>query len=146
MDPLIFASCRACLSYFASAETVRDLLLPAETIVHETWLSADCLCDSASCRDSQQEAKSHGQSLQKAIYRAQQSWQKARDPRQSWRKSNMMDSLCRKHKSMDSFIPCVYRQMQILKIKLTMHVHKMMSEFAVFQTYNNFICGTAHIL
>ena len=28
----------------------------------------DCLCDSASCRDSRQEAKSHEQSLQEAIY------------------------------------------------------------------------------
>ena len=31
----------------------------------------DCLCDSPSCGDSQQEAKSHGQSLQEAIYQAQ---------------------------------------------------------------------------
>ena len=33
MSPLAFASCRDCLSYLASAETVRDLLLPAETVV-----------------------------------------------------------------------------------------------------------------
>ena len=34
-SPLIFASCRDCPSYLASAETVRDLrdLLPAETVV-----------------------------------------------------------------------------------------------------------------
>ena len=32
---LFFASCRDCPSYFASAETVRDLLIPAETTVHE---------------------------------------------------------------------------------------------------------------
>ena len=37
-SPLIFASCRDCPSYLASAETVRDLLLPAETTVHEKWL------------------------------------------------------------------------------------------------------------
>ena len=30
---LIFASCRDCPSYLTSAETVRDLLLPAETVV-----------------------------------------------------------------------------------------------------------------
>ena len=35
----------------------------------------------ASCRDSRQEAKSHGQSLQEAIYQAQQSLQEARDRR-----------------------------------------------------------------
>ena len=39
----------------------------------------DCPCDSAFCRESRQEAKSHGQSLQEAIYRAQQSRQEARD-------------------------------------------------------------------
>ena len=33
MSPLIFASCRDCPSYLASAETVRNLLLPAETVV-----------------------------------------------------------------------------------------------------------------
>ena len=33
MNPLIFASCRDCPSYLASAETVRDVLLPAETVV-----------------------------------------------------------------------------------------------------------------
>ena len=32
-SPLIFAFCRDCLSYLASAETVRDLLLPVETVV-----------------------------------------------------------------------------------------------------------------
>ena len=31
----------------------------------------DCPCDSASCRESRQEAESHGQSLQEAIYQAQ---------------------------------------------------------------------------
>ena len=33
MSPLIFASCSDCPSYLASAETVRDLLLTAETVV-----------------------------------------------------------------------------------------------------------------
>ena len=41
MSPLIFASCRDCPSYLASAETVRDLLLPAETTVQEKWLPAE---------------------------------------------------------------------------------------------------------
>ena len=40
-SPLIFASCRDCPSYLASAETVRDLLLPAETTGHEKWLPAE---------------------------------------------------------------------------------------------------------
>ena len=41
MSPLIFPSCRDCPSYLVSAETVRDLLLPADTTVHEKWLPAE---------------------------------------------------------------------------------------------------------
>ena len=41
MSPQIFTSCRDCPSYFASAEAVYDLLLPAETIIHEKWLHAE---------------------------------------------------------------------------------------------------------
>ena len=63
----------------ASTETVRDLLLPAETL-HVILLSAETL----------QEAKSHGQSLQEVIYRAQQSQQEAREHGQSPGKPNMM--------------------------------------------------------
>ena len=58
-------------------------------------------CDSASCRDSQQEAKSHGQSLQEAkshgqslqeaIYQAPQSRQEARDQGQSQWKPEMTE-------------------------------------------------------
>ena len=44
MSPLIFAYCRDCPSYLASAETVRDLLLPAETTVHEKLLPAGTVC------------------------------------------------------------------------------------------------------
>ena len=65
----------------------------------------DCPCDSVYCRDSRQEAKSHGQSLQEPIYQAQQSRQEARDRRQSRWKPSMMDSLCRKRKLANSFIP-----------------------------------------
>ena len=36
-----FASCRDCPSYLASAETVRELLLPAGTTVLEKWLPAE---------------------------------------------------------------------------------------------------------
>ena len=63
-------------------------------------------CDSVSCRDSRQETKSHGQSLQEAIYRAQQPRQEARDRGQSRRKSNMTDNVRRKRKLGDWFIPC----------------------------------------
>ena len=56
--------------------------------------------------ETRQEAQSHGQSLQEAIYDAQQSQQEARDHGQSRRKSNMMDSLSRKRQLADSFIPC----------------------------------------
>ena len=67
MSPLIYASCRDCPTYFASAETVRDLLLPAETVVIDSY--RDCTRDLASCRESRQEAESHGQSIQEAIFR-----------------------------------------------------------------------------
>ena len=46
------------------------------------------------------------QTLQEAIYRAQQSRQEARDRGQSRRKPNMTDSLCKKRKLADSFLPC----------------------------------------
>ena len=85
-----------------STETARDILLPEETTVHEKWLP----CDSASCRDSRQEAESHEQSLQEAIYQVQQSRQEATDRGQSERKPNMTDNLCRKRKLAESFIPC----------------------------------------
>ena len=39
--PRKMAFCRDCPSYLASTETVRDLLLPAETTVHEIWLPAE---------------------------------------------------------------------------------------------------------
>ena len=41
MSLLIFSSCRDCPSYLASVETVRDLLLPAETSIDEKWLPAE---------------------------------------------------------------------------------------------------------
>ena len=49
----IFASCRDCLSYLASAETVCDLLLPAETSCCAWKIPScrDCPCDLASCTD-----------------------------------------------------------------------------------------------
>ena len=36
-----FASCRDCPSYLASAETVRDRLLPTETVIHHNMLPAE---------------------------------------------------------------------------------------------------------
>ena len=67
-----------------------------------------CPCDSASCQDSRQEAKLHGQSLQETIYHAQQSRQEARDHGQSRLKPNMTDSLCWKRKLADLSIPCEF--------------------------------------
>ena len=40
-SPPIFASCRDCPSYLASTKTVRDLLLPAETVVLGKKLPAE---------------------------------------------------------------------------------------------------------
>ena len=54
----------------------------------------DCPCVSTSCRDSRdsrQEAKSHGQSLQEDIYRAQQSRQETRDRGQSLQEAKLTE-------------------------------------------------------
>ena len=48
------------------------------------------------CGDSQQEAESHRQSMQEAIFHAQKSQQEARYHRQSGLMPNKMDSLSRK--------------------------------------------------
>ena len=126
-------------SYLASAETVRDLLLPAETTVHDKWLPADCPCDSASCRESRQEAKSHGQSLQEAIYQAQQSRQEARDRGQSRRKPNITYSLCRKRKLSDSFIPCVTIAVIVcplsINLKLFVYFVQSKSQYLKFKVH-----------
>ena len=63
MSPLIFISYRDCLSYLASAVTVCDLLLPAETTVHKKWLPAETVHVILLPAETQQEAKSHAQSL-----------------------------------------------------------------------------------
>ena len=101
-----FASCIDCPSYLASAKTVCDLLLPAETTIHEKWLPAETVHVILLPAESRQEAESHGQSLQESIYQVQQSLQEARDHGQFRRKPNMTDSLCRKRKLADSIIPC----------------------------------------
>ena len=98
MSPLIFASCRDCPSYLAFAETVLDLLLPAETTVHEKWLPAETVRVFLLPAESPAEKE--------AIYQAQQSRQEARDRGQYRPKPNMTDSLCRKRKLADSFISC----------------------------------------
>ena len=76
--------CRDCPSYLASAETVRDLLLPVETTGHKKWLPAETVCEitrtvsagiylprtvsagSKRSRTVSAEAKYDGQSLQEA--------------------------------------------------------------------------------
>ena len=59
------------------------------------------LCDSASCRESQQEVDSYGQSQQEAFYHGLQYQQEATDHRQSLRKSSTIDSLSKKRKLAD---------------------------------------------
>ena len=101
---VIFGFRRDCLRSLASCQDYRP------------WKMASCrhcLCDSASCWDSQKEAESYGWSLQEAIYQAQRSQQEVRDCGQSRRKPNMKDSLCRKSKLADSFIPCVYIKLKV---------------------------------
>ena len=103
---LIFASCRDCPSYLASAKTIRDILLHAETTIHEIWFPAETVCVILLPAESQQEAKSHGQSLQEAIYQTQLSAGSKRLQTVSV-EPNMTDSLCRERKLVDSFIPCL---------------------------------------
>ena len=51
ISPPVFASCRDCLSYLASTETVRDLLLRSKTTIRKRMASnQDCSGDFASCR------------------------------------------------------------------------------------------------
>ena len=58
--------------------------------------------------ESRQEAESHGQSLQEAIF----SWTVvsagSKRSRSVSAEANLTDSLCRKRKLADSFIPCDY--------------------------------------
>ena len=102
MSQPIFTSCRDCPSYFASAETVRDLLLPAETTIHEKWLPVQTVQVILLPAETLGRKLNHMDSL----CRKQQSQQEARDRGQSPRKPNMKDSLCRKRKLADSFISC----------------------------------------
>ena len=102
-SPLSFALCRDCLPYSASAKTIHDLLLPAETTIQDKWLPAETVCVILLPAETLGRKQNHTVS----IYPAQQSRQEARDPGQSWWKPNMTDSLCRKRKLADSFIPYV---------------------------------------
>ena len=107
MSPLIFTSCRDCLSYLASAETVRDLLLPAETTIHEKWLPAETVCVILFPAKTLSRKLNQKDSLCMKLFTKHKSLQEARDRGQSRQKPNMMDSLCRKGKLADMFIPCV---------------------------------------
>ena len=117
-SPLIFASCRDCLSYLASAETVRDHLLPAETCAPSTkngflqrlsvWF---CFLPRLSAGSRITQTVSAGSYLPSTTDSAGNKRLptvsvEAKYDRQSWRKPNMTDSLCWKRKLADSFIPC----------------------------------------
>ena len=56
MSLLIFTSCRDCPSYLSSTKTVRDVLLPAETTIHEKWLPAETVRVILLLAESQQDA------------------------------------------------------------------------------------------
>ena len=56
--------------------TIRDLLLPAETTIHEKWLLAETVCVILLPAETLG-WKSQEQSLQEVIYQAQQSLQEA---------------------------------------------------------------------
>ena len=73
---------------FCFAETVHDLLLPAETTVHKKWLPAETVSVILLPAETLGRKLNHTDSLS----------------RKQFLKHN---SLCRKRKSVDSFIPCV---------------------------------------
>ena len=56
-----------CPSYLACAETVDNLLLPAETVVHNKWLPAESISMIPFLLKRLVRNKSHGQSQQEAI-------------------------------------------------------------------------------
>ena len=86
------------LSYLASAETVRDVLLPAETTVQEKWLPAETVRVILLPAKTLGRKLNHTDSLCKKLFTEHNSLS---------RKQKIAVSLCRKRKLADSFIPCV---------------------------------------
>ena len=82
-SPPVFASCRDCPSYLVFADTVRDLLLPAEATVREKWLPAESVYAILLSAESRQEAESRGQTRQEASYHVQQPRQETRSRTES---------------------------------------------------------------
>ena len=115
MSPLIFASCRDCLSYLASAETVRASCRGYRR--RKMASGRDCPCDSASCRDLGRKLNhtdnlgrklfTKHNSLGRKLFTKHNSLGRKQEIADSLGGSqNMTDSLCRKRKLADSFIPC----------------------------------------
>ena len=97
-----FIALSKCMSYLASAETVRDLLLPAETTVHEKWLPAETVRVILLPTETLDRTLNHTDSLCSNLFTKHNSLGRG----QSRRKPNIRDSLRRKRKLADSFIPC----------------------------------------
>ena len=72
-------SCQHAEMLILEKNSNRDLFLPADTTVNEKWLPAETVRVILLPAETRQEVESHGQSLQEAIYQAQQSRQEARD-------------------------------------------------------------------
>ena len=89
MSLLIFASYRDCPSYFASAENVCDLLLPAVTTVHVKWLPAETVCVILRPAETLGRKQNHRDSLCRKLF-------------------TKHNSLGRKQEIADLFIPCQY--------------------------------------
>ena len=64
----MFASCSECPSYLASAETVRVLLLPAETTVHERRLPAETVRVILLSAESLDRKQNHTDSLCRKLF------------------------------------------------------------------------------
>ena len=67
-SPQIIASYRDCPSYLASAETVRDLLLPVESILHDKWLPVESVRVIPHPAETRSEERSRGQSRQESYF------------------------------------------------------------------------------
>ena len=106
-SPLIYASCRDCPSYLASAEYVRDLLLPAETIVNEKWLPTETVRMILFPAETLCRKLNHTDSLCRKLLPSTTVWAGSKSSRTVSAEAKYDRQLCKKRELADSFTPCV---------------------------------------
>ena len=103
-------SCRDSPSYLVLAETVRDLLLPAETTIQEKWLPAETVRVNLLPAETLGRKLNQTDSLCTLSRKLNHMDSLCRKPitknNSLSRKQEITDSLCRKRKLADLFIPC----------------------------------------